>query len=171
MDAARENLLQRLTASLEELANIHRQLLEAIVDERELLLAADLDGLNGNNSRKESLIMKARMADQLRLKLAEDCARAVGADVDHPRLLEIAAKCEGPRAGELKRLHGELETLISRLADVNRDNARYASSALRTVNGAMNELKETIAGKKTYGGKGQYKVGPETTGNFVSKEA
>ena len=166
---ARDNLLQRLTDVLTELANLYRQLHDIVLSERDLLINADIDGLNGNNGVKESLIMKIRLADNLRIRLAEDAAKAVGAK--EARLLEIAAKCGAPHAQTLRRQHSELEQLLRKVADVNRDNAEYAGTALRTVNGAMNELKETIAGKKTYGGKGQYKVGPETTGNFVSREA
>jgi hypothetical protein len=39
------------------------------------------------------------------------------------------------------------------------------------LNGTMNDIKESLSGSKTYEKKGQYKTGPEHTGNFVSKEA
>lgn len=171
MDAARESLYQRLTVNLEELAALYAQLLEHVVRERDLLLAADLEGLGVNNQDKELLIRKVTLADNLRLKIAEDLSVELGLDARQPRLLEIARKLGGSRGEKLKQQHAALEALLSRASEANRSNETYARSALRVVNGAMNDLKETIAGKKTYGGKGQYKIGPETTGNFVRKEA
>lgn len=170
MDAARGTLLQRLTDNLEELTKIYRQLLELVRHERDLLIGADLDGLNKNNETKDALIMKARMADALRIKIAGELSREMGLDPSQPRLLEIARKAGGPEGDRLRSLHAALETLLARTAELNRSNENYAMSALKTLTGALDNLKETIAGKKTYGGKGQYKIGPETTGNFVRKE-
>lgn len=171
MDAARETLLQRLTDNLEDLAKFYAGMLELVSRERECLLGADLEGLNKNNEDKETLIRKITLADGLRVKIAEDLCVELGLDARQPRLLEIARKLGGSRGEALKRQHGVLEGLLTRAAENNRSNEEFARNALRTINGAMSELKETIAGKKTYGGKGQYKIGPETTGNFVRKEA
>lgn len=170
MDAAPSGIFDRLIANLEELVKIYRQLLDVVRSEQGYLLQAQIPELNASNESKELLIRKARLADELRQKLAQDAARQVGASITEPRLLEIAQKTGGTVGDRLRVLHTTLETLIKRLSDLNRQNEEHAQSALRMINGAMSSLKETIAGKKTYGGKGQYKVGPETTGNFVRKE-
>lgn len=171
MDAAQGQILDRLITNLEELTKLYRQLLEVVRKERELLISADIAELEKNNSLKDSLIMKVRLADQLRIKRAEEAAEAVGADARNPRLLEIARRVDGAQGDRLRVLHASLETLLTRIAEINRGNEEYAQSALRTLNGAMNDIKETLTGKKTYERKGTYKLGPETTGNFVSKEA
>lgn len=171
MDAAQGQIIQNLVTNLEELTTLYRQLLEVVRKERDLLISADLRGLDENNALKDTLIMKVRLADQLRLKRAEEAAASVGADRQSPRLLEIARLLGGPEADRLRVLHGALETLLRRIADLNKGNEEYANSALKTLSGAMNEIKGTLSGKKTYERKGNYKLGPETTGNFVSKEA
>lgn len=171
MDAAREALLQRLTSHLDELTNLYRQLLALVSKENDLLLAADLEGLQKNNETKELLIRKTVLADGLRVKIAEELCARLGLDARQPRLLEIAGKLASHEAAPLRRRHAELEKLLTGIAQANKRNEEHAASALKILGGAMNEIKETIAGKKTYGGKGQYKVGPETTGNFVRKEA
>lgn len=171
MDSVSERALQRLTANLEDLVTIYRQLLECVRKERELLVGADLVALELNNQEKDSLIMKARLADALRQKLASECASHAGADAQNPRLLEIAQKRGGPHGDRLRQLHATLETLVKRLVELNRENEAYATTALKNLNGALTEIKETLSGKKTYERRGQYKLGPETTGNFVRKEA
>jgi flagellar biosynthesis/type III secretory pathway chaperone len=170
MDAAQNAIFERLVLNLEELTKIYSQLLDVVRHEQNFLLQAHVEHLNSSNESKEVLIRKARLADELRQRLAQDAARIVGAPTDEPRLLEIAKKVGGLYAGKLRSLHAGLETLLGRLAEQNRINEEHAQSALRILNGAMGEIKETIAGKKTYGGKGQYKVGPETTGHFIRKE-
>lgn len=163
--------IQNLLTNLEDLAKLYRRLLDVVRKERDLLVSADLAALDLNNQEKEQLIGKTKLADLLRLKLAAEAAAAVGADSASPRLLEIAAKTTGPEADRLRSLHGALETLITRVSELNRDNETYARKALDTLNGAMNDIKDSLSGKKTYGGKGHYKQGPQVSGNFVSKEA
>lgn len=171
MDSGSERGIQRLVDNLEEIVTIYRRLLECVRHERECLLNADLAGLEANNQEKDSLVMKVKLADVLRQKLAEECAQKLGGDQQSPRLLELAQKCGGPSGDRLRQLHATLETLVGRVLDLNRENEAYASTALKTLNGALTDIKETLAGKKTYERRGQYKLGPETTGNFVRKEA
>lgn len=171
MDAAQASIIQKLMQSLDELTKLYRQLLEVVRKERDLLIAANLEELDQNNLTKDSLIMKVRLADVLRVKRAEEAAQMVGADAQNPRLLEIARKIQGPEADRLRNLHASLETLLNRISEINKGNEEYATYALRTLNGAMNDIKDTLTGKKTYERKGTYKAGPEATGNFVSKEA
>lgn len=169
---AREQILQRLVANIEDLTKFYRQMLELVQKERDLLVGARIDELMASNELKENLIMKIRLADELRLKIAAEAALAVGANSKQPRLLDIASKCaNAPIALQLKSLHSGLEILVKRISDANKDNENYTKSALKTLNGAMKDIKETLSGKKTYEKKGGYKLGPETTGNFVSKEA
>ena len=171
MDAAREILFQKLRSNLEELTKIYSQLVDVVALERDLLLCANLEGLQLNNETKESLIMKARFADTVRIRIAEEVAAMVGADPKNPRLLDIAQKAGGAEALQLRDAHRRLERLINQLSGKNKENEEYTRSALKTLDGAMNDLKESVSGKKTYGGKGTYKLGPEKTGNFLSKEA
>ncbi|NUN07325.1 MAG: flagellar protein FlgN, partial [Bdellovibrio sp.] len=138
----------------------------------ELLLKADRDALEESNKLKEELLFRLRAQDSLRSRYAMELATMVGADVENPRLLELAQKLAGtPAADRLRTQHSALDILIKRITEINKDNEEYAKSALNTLNGALDEIKDTVSGKKTYGGKGQYKQGPQVSGNFVSKEA
>ncbi len=171
MDAARETTFQRLQSNLDGLAAIYRQLLDVVYKERELLISADLDQLRQNTESKEAILQKARFADTVRVRIAEEMAAEVGANAQDPRLLEISDKLGGEKGAQLRRQHQILESLIRKVTQANLENEEYTKSALRNLDGAMNNLKESISGKKTYGGKGRYKMGPEVSGNFVSKEA
>lgn len=171
MDAAQSQAFEQLIETLKELSELYSRLLDVVRRERELLIEAKAPELDENNQRKETLIRKVRLADQLRIKRAEEAARRAGANAESPRLLELAARVQGPVAESLRSWHKNLDSLLREIAELNRENEEYARNALDTLSGAMNEIKGTLAGKKTYERKGNYKLGPETTGNFVSKEA
>ncbi|MGZ3802399.1 MAG: flagellar protein FlgN [Bdellovibrio sp.] len=172
MDATVERAFQKLETNLEELTKIYRSLLDIVRKEKELLLTADREALEESNRLKEDLLFKLRAQDALRSRYAMDLATMVGADVENPRLLELAQKLAGtPAADRLRTQHSALDMLIKRITEINKENEEYTKSALGTLNGALNDIKDTLSGKKTYGGKGQYKTGPQVAGNFVSKEA
>ncbi len=171
MDAVIERSYKKLLNTLEEMTTLYRQLLDIVRKEKEMLLAAQLDNLTENNLLKDQVLMKIRLADTLRFKHAQELASVVKAEIESPRLLEIAQKMPQAQGDQLRSLHATLDLLIKRLMEFNTENQTYAQSALKTLNGTMDDIKETLTGKKTYEKKGQYKAGPSPAGNFVSKEA
>lgn len=171
-EAIIERAFQKLEANLEELTKIYRALLESVRKEKELLVAADREALDQNNLLKEELLFRLRAQDSLRSRYAMDLATVLGADVESPRLLELAQKLgNSPAADRLRTQHSALEMLIKRITEINKENEASARAALNTLNGALGNIKETLSGKNTYERKGHYKAGPQVAGNFVSKEA
>lgn len=162
---------QKLLVNLEEMTKVYRQLLEIVRKEKEFLLAADMTSLDENNGAKAQLLNKTRALDSLRVRYAQELAGLVGADTSVPRLLEIAQKLGGEPAEKLRGLHSVLEMVINRIVALNKENEEFAKSALRAVNGAFGEIKESLGGKGVYERKGTYKSGPETSGHFVKREA
>lgn len=172
MDATVDRAFQKLEANLEELTKIYRALLDIVRKEKEILLKADREALDESNKLKEELLFKLRSQDSLRSRYAMELATLIGADAENPRLLELAQKMAGTKAADrLRTQHAALDILIKRITEINKDNEEYAKSALNTLNGALDNIKETLSGKKTYEKKGGYKSGPQVSGNFVSKEA
>ena len=127
--------------------------------------------MNENNVLKEQLLMRIKSLDGLRLNSASELAQVIGADSAFPRLLEMSQKMGGPEGDRLRSIHSTLEIVTTRLVQINKDNSQYAESGIKTVTAAMENLKETLMGTKTYKKKGGYQQGPETSGHFVSQEA
>lgn len=173
MEAAVQQTYTKLLTALEDLTKSYRNLLDLVRKEKEHLIAADRDKLEENNQLKEAAIFKLRAQDSLRSRYAVELATLVKADTEVPRLLDIATHIGGPEGDRLRSVHAALDILIKRITELNKENEAYAQSALRSLNGAMNDVKETLTGKqnKTYARKGQPKLGPDTAGHFVSKEA
>lgn len=171
MDSTTERSYLKLLSNLEDLTKLYRSLLEMVRKEKEIYVKADLNDLHEINQNKETLLMKIKMVDTLRMKHAQELATILLADPENPRLLELAKRIGGEQGDRLRSLHSALDILLKRLTDINKENEEYAQRALATLSGAMNNIKETLAPKKTYAKHGQLKTGPEVAGNFVKKEA
>lgn len=171
MDASHEKSYSKLVHSLEDLTKLYRSLLELVRKEKDLLVSAQIDKLQESNQAKESMLYKIRTIDGARERYAKELADLIGGDSAQPRLLDLARIIQGVEADRLRAIHATLDMLVRRTAELNRENEIYAQSALTTLNGAMDDIKNTLAGKKTYARKGNMTTGPDQAGNFVSKEA
>ena len=166
-----QKIFEKLVKNLEEITKQYRLLLDCVRKEKEVLISANIDKLNENNLLKEQLLTRIKSLDSLRANYAAELATNVGADAAQPRLLEIAQKIGGAEADRLRSIHSTLEIITNRLVQINKDNAQYAESALKTVGSAMDNLKETLMGQKTYQKKGAYQPGYDKSGHLVRKEA
>lgn len=167
----KQQSFEKLVNNLEEITKQYRLLLDCVRKEKEALIRTDIEQLNGLNSLKEQMLLEVRALDTKRVTLAAELAKHVGADTQEPRLLELAQQMGGAEGDRLRSIHSSLELLSTRLVEINRENATYAESALTTVNSAMENIKESIMGQKTYQKKGKYQQGQDKSGHFVSKEA
>lgn len=170
-ESAVDRAYEKLILNLDDLVGLYRQLLDLARKEKQFLIDANSDRIIEVNTQKEIVLQKVKLADTLRFKHAKELCEKIKADAENPRLLEIAQKLQGPRGDQLRNFHSTLELVIKRIIEINRDNEALAQKALNTLHGTMDNIKETLTGKKTYEKKGTYKSGPENSGNFVSKEA
>lgn len=171
MDATVDRSFEKLILNLDDLVGLYRQLLDLARKEKQYLIDADTERILEVNTQKDAVLQKVKLADTLRYKHAKELCLKIGADNENPRLLEIAQRLHGPKGDKLHNFHSTLEMIIKRIVEINKDNEELAQKAINTLNGTMNNIKETLSGKKTYEKKGTYKAGPESSGNFVSKEA
>lgn len=161
---------EKLVYNLDEMTKHYRQLLDCIRKEKELLIKSDMQALNDNNLHKEQCLVKIKSLDGLRINYAVEFAQLIGADYREPRLLDMAKRVPDAQADQLRALHATLEMVTKRVTEINRENEVLAKSALKTVNSAMNNIKESLSGQKTYQKKGTIQSTTGRAGNFISKE-
>lgn len=161
---------KKLTTNLDEMTKSYRGLLDLVRKEKEFLLEAEVRKLEENNGLKENMLIKIKSLDGARERYARELADLVGGDAVNPRLMEIAQKMNGPKGDNLRNIHATLELLVRRASEINSENEKFATSALKSLDGALNNIKDTLVPKNTYGQKGKLAHGPEKAGNFVSKE-
>ncbi len=161
-----------LVQVLGELAELYENLLTVLQTEKSYLIHAEIEKLVENNRAKEALLYKIRYMDRRRQKIASEFAISLGLPPEELRLLEIAKKLKGNEAENLRSIHKTLNMQVERAVDFNRENEGYAHSALKTLDGAIKDIQQSVTVKPTYGNKGQMAGSHESNaGNFVSKEA
>lgn len=166
-----ETAYQKLVTNLDDMTKSYRALLDLVRKEKDFLLGADLQKLQENNQSKEAVLFKVKALDVARDRYAKELADQLGSDVVNPRLLELAQKLSGSSKGEtLRSMHSTLELLVRRASEINQENEGYAKAALSSLNGALDDIKDTLSGKSTYEKKGKMAYGPEKTGNFVHRK-
>lgn len=167
----KQKCYEKLSQNLDQIVKQYRLLLDCLRKEKELLISNDIENLNLSNVLKENILSDLKSLDSLRMLHARELAQAIGLQSDEPRLLELAQKMLGAEGDRLRLMHSALELLMKNITDCNKDNAQYAESALNTVSSAMENIKETLRGQKTYQKKGNYQQGYDKSGHLVSREA
>lgn len=165
-----ETAYKKLATNLDEMTKSYRSLLDLIRKEKDFLIQSEVKKLAENNELKENMLIKIKTLDGARERYAKELADLVGADAEAPRLLDLAQKMNGPKGDNLRTVHATLELLVRRATEINRENEVYANSALKSLDGSLSNIKDTLVGKNTYERKGKLAYGPEKAGNFVSKE-
>ncbi|MCM2281611.1 MAG: flagellar protein FlgN [Bdellovibrionaceae bacterium] len=169
METKTQEIYSSLVENLDNLVKVYRSLLDIVRKEKDILVSAKLDDLNENNKAKDAMLVRIRSLENTRLKLARDLSQSVGADIEAPRLLDIATRIDAERAQRLRNLHSVLDLLVKRVSEVNRQNEELVKSALSSITGAMEAIRDTLQEKPTYARKGQMAAAP-SGGALVRKE-
>ena len=169
MEPKHDGLYAGLMDNLDNLVKVYRALLEVVRREKDILVSSKLDDLNENNKAKDALLLRVRSLENARLKCARDLSQVVGADVDAPRLLEIAVRMDLERAQKLRNMHSVLELLVRRVGEVNKQNEELVKAALGNIAGAMDTIRDTLQEKPTYAKKGSMAAPAHEGGNLVRR--
>lgn len=167
----KETLYKELVDCLDNLVKVYRALLDVVRREKEILVASKLDELNENNKAKDAMLVRIRSLENTRMKTARDLAQVVGADVEAPRLLDIAIRFEGEAADKLRNSHSVLDLLVRRVGEVNKQNEELVQAALSNITGAMEAIRDTLQEKPTYARKGAMAPQKADAGQLVKREA
>ncbi len=166
-----DRIYLKLENNLEEITKLYRQLVDILRKEKEYLIQANIEKIEESNKLKESILVRLKSIDSLRVKYATDLTEQLGLDVTQPRLLEIARKIGGTRADKLRSVHAALEILMKKIPELNKENEQYVQSALSHVKGAIDNVKGVLSGPSVYKREGFKENTIESTGNLISREA
>ena len=159
-----------LITNLEGLIKAHRNLLDIVRIERDILISSDLDQITANNQRKEQSLEELVKLDLIRMDLVNKLCKEEGLSPDKARLLELAKHFEGEKAQRLRSLHAVLDLLLKRVKANNLKNEHLIQEALQDITGAMNTVKNTLKAKPIYQKKGGAKAQATQSGQLVSRQ-
>lgn len=163
-------LILKLDSNLDDIIKVYRHLLNVVRKEKEILIAADLDELNTNNKSKETMLLKARSLEETRQSIVKELALSEGLSEDI-RLKDLALHFGGAEGERFQKVHAVLNLLITRVREHNQHNEQLVNSALDTVTGGMQSIRESVGAKRNYKKGGKLNEAQPGSGRLVSKEA
>lgn len=167
---SRDERFNKLIEVLEHEIKIYRGLLDLVRREKEILISPDVEELNASNENKEAMVAKLKLLEKERERVSRELAGEVGADMENPRLLELALKFDQPRGDRLRSIHTTLNLLVNRIKEFNKENEMLVQSALSSITGAMDAVRSRMAGNKsTYKDKGKMEEKKVDSGRLVSR--
>ncbi len=171
MQETTTDCLKKLVENLEDQFKFYTELQMIILAEGEELVGANLEKINELNRSKQALLFRLRKLEDVRLRIVKEVAAALEHKSSVMSISEISRLVDEPFKGQLLELQKNLLRLIEQLKIQNAENTMVTEAALKNLNGAINEIKDTLAGRPTYQRKGSINRGPEKAGHLVRREA
>ncbi|MBC87518.1 MAG: hypothetical protein CL677_10115 [Bdellovibrionaceae bacterium] len=170
MNDRSKEIFSKLEENIQSIVKVYRVLLEVVRKEKEILISSDIDALNENNIAKEKLLVQVSRYEKERSLLVQDMAEALNMKVAEPKMLDLAKEVDFATGDRIRNLHSVLVLLLKRVKETNEQNEVLVQSALKSVQGAMNSIKENLVDQTTYKEKGKIEKQATLKGRLVSRE-
>ena len=166
--------MDALTAVLQKLVGLHRQLLEVVRAEREALVQADRKGIEDAFLAKEGLCQEIQRCESDRVTAVGALALRFNRPASELSLREIIKELEpteAQKAEQLRSLFNALTVLVDRVRVQNASNGDLLARSIEHVK----NMKDNILGARepenqTYTARGQKSTGTQQA-RFLSQEA
>lgn len=161
-------VLDSLTQNLKQEMGLLRMLSESLDREREILLRSDARELTEHNAKKETILLKMRMLDEIRRNTVKKISRICG--TGEVADLALLASHAGPAEREaLLACRDSIAALAASVRERNEANREMIGLSLSHVQGTVDFLGELMSGDRTYGNSGKWNKGRKK-GKVVNTE-
>ena len=162
------SLYNSLISILREEIEVYRKLLDALLDEKEVLSGYSVNELYENNSKKETCILKAKMVKDVRIKLLEKIIDILNLGDRTIRISILLPHGNDSQKKELEECKSILFPLLTNVDRLTKENKAMLVSSLFYVRKSINFLGQIIS-PVTYLSTGRLKAS-NVNGKIVSKE-
>lgn len=161
-EAAVEGTLAFLLDSLADVlwkeVEVCRELREAVVQERKVIMKPSVEGLNESNSRKETCILKMRLLEEVRTGLTDRIAPCLGLDEKEISLSGLLSHASPEQRERLTGCQSVLRTLVTEIAGVNSQNGLLIESSIQFNESAVNFIASMLSSGSPYAESGRLKT-------------
>ncbi len=130
-------LLDPLIGLLKREISVYRQLQATIAHEKVILLKPSLERLLESNSKKETLILKAKMLEEGRLKLVGKIAKMLELEENEINLTTLLSYADHSQEKDLKECQSTLNGLLSKSREMNQNNRELLDYSLHFLQGSV----------------------------------
>lgn len=146
-----ENLvIEKFLGLLEQQTELYRLLLAVIDDEKNAVLAANLEKLNEAGKAKENLLLKLRILEEQRKHLLDKLAKHLKQPVEILTLAKLSELVGQPHAHRLAGCRSRLLELIGTIRQVNADNRDLFAHSLNLVRASVNLMNSLMSSSSVY---------------------
>jgi flagellar biosynthesis/type III secretory pathway chaperone len=168
-----DQVLVQVYQTLQKLVGLHRQLLDVVRVEREVLVQADLPGIQNAALTKQSLIEEIKHFEAQRVKQTGELAliwKVPLRELTLPNIIVFVQGVDAKTSEQLRTIFNVLTVLIQRITEQNQANMALVEKSLEHVH----QMKKNILGEAnpqsiTYGHQGQ-KVTSSQASRLISRE-
>ncbi len=148
-------LIESLLSVLKNEIDLQKELRCSLEEERCLLKKPDSDQLLKSNAKKESILLKAMMFDEVITDIVKKISRTVNVREQRVTLSDLSGYAAPPLRVELQNCRGLLASLVMKNRELNLDNRNLLDMLLRLVNNSMRVITNLMSADADYIGSGQ----------------
>ena len=135
---------------LEKYHQCYREFHDLQLRERDLLASLEIEALEANNKRKETVALEIKMMEESRLRLAETIAMEHEVDVSVVNFSYLAEHCDPVYRVDFEKFAREFRTLARDLERITQTNRKLVQSSLNTARNLERVLHKLISDNATY---------------------
>ena len=145
LDAELYPLIDSLIGLLKREIVVYRELQATIAHEKIILLKPSLERLLDSNNKKETVILKAKMLEEGRLKLIKRIAKLLEVDEDEINLSTLCSVAGHDQQADLKDCQSVLSTLLAENRRMNENNKDLLDYSLHFLQGSVDFIHNLVA--------------------------
>lgn len=162
-DGQVQPLVESLLGVLRTEIDLQKELHSSLEEERQVLKHPDANQLLQSNAKKEGILLKAMMLDEVIAGIVKQISRTASSEAPQLTLSDLAAYVTPPLQTELQNCRTLLASLVMNNRELNDSNRDLLAMLLRLVNNSMRIITNLMSADSDYVGSGQRNA-PRMTG-------
>ena len=138
-------LLDSLIDLLKREIIVYRELLASIRQEKIILLKPSLERLLESNSKKETVILKAKMLEEGRLKLVRKIAKILDLEENEINLTALCSYADHDQELDLRECQTILNDLLADSREMNQKNKALLDYSLHFLQGSVDFIHNLLS--------------------------
>jgi flagellar biosynthesis/type III secretory pathway chaperone len=130
-------LLDSLIDLLKREIAVYRELQTTITQERVILLKPSLDRILESNSKKETVLLKAKMLEEGRLKIVKKIAKMLDLEEKEINLSTLISYADHDQEKDLIECQSILHGLVAKNREMNQNNKGLLDYSLQFLQGSV----------------------------------
>ncbi|MEN6317581.1 MAG: flagellar protein FlgN [Syntrophaceae bacterium] len=138
-------LLDSLISLLKREINVYRELKASISHEKVILLKPSLESLLESNSKKETVVLKAKMLEEGRLKLVRKIAKMLDCEENEINLTVLCSHADHNQERDLRECQNVLSGLLIESRTMNQKNKELLDFSLHFLQGSVDFIHNILS--------------------------